>query len=64
MALALPPTHVFEGMRALMMQHTFRLDFMLYALLLNAVFLTIGFCVFHFFLRSARINGTLVQLGE
>lgn len=63
-ALALPPTHVFEGMRALMTQHVFRPDFLLYALLLNAVFLTVGFSVFHFFLRSARINGTLVQLGE
>ena len=63
-ALSLPPTHVFEGMRALMMEHTFRPDFLLYAVLLNAAFLSVGFAVFHLFLRSARINGTLVQLGE
>src|SRR5262244_2917753 len=34
-AWALPPTYVFEGMRALLIEHTFRLDLMLQALALN-----------------------------
>ena len=36
-AWALPPTYVFEGMRALLIEHTFRLDLMLEALALNVV---------------------------
>ena len=37
-AWALPPTYVFEGMRALLIDHIFRADLMLEALALNAVF--------------------------
>src|SRR5580700_4419730 len=39
-AWALPPTYVFEGMRALLIDHTFRLDLMLEALALNVVLFT------------------------
>src|SRR6202020_2134869 len=39
---ALPPTYVFEGMRALLIQHTFRPDLMLSALGLNVVFFAGG----------------------
>src|SRR5205085_577789 len=35
-AWSLPPTYVFEGMRALMTDHVFRADLMLEALVLNA----------------------------
>src|ERR1700677_26512 len=37
-AWALPPTYVFEGMRALLIDHTFRSDLMLEALGLNVLF--------------------------
>src|SRR3974390_2071929 len=37
-AWALPPTYVFEGMRALIIDHVFRADLMLEALCLNVVF--------------------------
>ena len=36
-AWSLPPTYVFEGMRALLIDHTFRADLMIQALALNVV---------------------------
>jgi ABC-2 type transport system permease protein len=63
-ALALPPTHVFEGMRSILLQHTFDAKELWWALGLNAVYLVAGYVTFSRFLASARVNGTLVQLGE
>ena len=63
-ALALPPTHVFEGMRAILLEHRFDANDLWWALGLNAVYLVIGYVVFSRFLSSARVNGTLLQLGE
>jgi ABC-2 type transport system permease protein len=63
-AEALPPTHVFEGLRALVLQGTFRSDEMLAAAGLNVVYVAISYFVFSHLLNSARRNGTLVQLGE
>lgn len=63
-ALALPPTHVFEGMRAILLHGTFEPSHLVWALGLNAVYLTVGVLVFRFFLRSAKVNGVLIQLGE
>ena len=37
-AWSLPPTYVFEGMRALLMEHLFRADLMIEAFLLNALY--------------------------
>lgn len=64
LALALPPTYVFEGLRALVLEHTFRGDYMLRALLLNVVYVMASYALFHSLLQSARKNGTLVQMGE
>ena len=64
LALALPPTYVFEGLRALVLEHTFRGDHMLHALVLNLVYLSASYGLFHALLQSARKNGTLVQMGE
>lgn len=61
---ALPPTYVFEGMRALLMQHVFRTDLMLSALALNAVLLVASFSAFLALLRSARRQGSLLASGE
>jgi hypothetical protein len=33
-------------------------------LALNAIYLVVGYVAFSYFLRSARINGSLLQLGE
>lgn len=63
-ALALPPTHVFEGMRSILLHHTFDAKELWWALGLNAVYLVAGYVTFSRFLASARVNGTLVQLGE
>jgi ABC-2 type transport system permease protein len=63
-AWALPPTYVFEGMRALLIDHTFHPDLMLDALGLNALFFAAGTFGFLKLLQSARRNGSLMQTGE
>jgi ABC-2 type transport system permease protein len=63
-AWALPPTYVFEGMRALVMQHVFRADLMVAAFALNAVYFGAGVVVFLQLLKSARRVGSLLQTGE
>ena len=63
-ALALPPTHVFEGLRALVLEGRFRADLMLTALALNALYLVAGLALFRHLIESARKAGTLVQMGE
>jgi ABC-2 type transport system permease protein len=63
-AWALPPTYVFEGMRALLIDHAFRADLMLEALALNAVLFAATALSFVALLGSARRNGSLLQTGE
>jgi ABC-2 type transport system permease protein len=63
-ALALPPTHVFEGMRSILLHGTFNANELWWALGLNAIYLLIGYMAFRWFLQRARINGSLLQLGE
>jgi ABC-2 type transport system permease protein len=63
-AWALPPTYVFEGMRALLIDHVFRGDLMLQALGLNVVLFAAASTAFMLLLRSARDQGTLLQGGE
>jgi ABC-2 type transport system permease protein len=63
-ALALPPTHVFEGMRSILLHNTLDTADLWWALALNAVYLIAGYATFSWFLNSARVNGTLLQLGE
>jgi ABC-2 type transport system permease protein len=64
LAWLLPPTYVFEGMRALLIEHTFRSDLMLWALSLNAVYFVAAIIAFLALLRSARTVGSLLQTGE
>jgi ABC-2 type transport system permease protein len=63
-AWALPPTYVFEGMRAVLTEHVFRTDLMLSALALNAVLLLASVAAFLALLRSARHAGSLLSSGE
>ena len=63
-AWALPPTYVFEGMRALVIDQTFRADLMIQALALNLVLFSAATCAFLALLASARRNGSLLQTGE
>jgi ABC-2 type transport system permease protein len=61
---SLPPTYVFEGMRTLLIEGTFRADLMLTALSLNAVLLVASFAAFLALLRSAKRQGSLLGGGE
>jgi ABC-2 type transport system permease protein len=63
-AWALPPTYVFEGMRALLIDHVFRADLMVVALAINAVLFIVSFAIFLGLLNSARRAGSLLQGGE
>ena len=63
-AWSLPPTYVFEGMRALLFDQTFRADLMIQALALNVVWFSLAVAAFLALLASARRNGTLMQTGE
>jgi ABC-2 type transport system permease protein len=60
----LPPTYVFEGMRALLIEHVFHADLMLEALALNVVFFVGAAAAFMALLKSARRSGALMQGGE
>jgi ABC-2 type transport system permease protein len=63
-AWMLPPTYVFEGMRALLVDKVFRSDLMLQALALNAVLFAASTIAFLALLQSARKHGTLLQGGD
>jgi ABC-2 type transport system permease protein len=64
MAWALPPTYVFEGMRALLIDHVFRADLMLEAFGLNLVFMAVAVAAFLRLVASARNQGSLLHTGE
>lgn len=64
LAWLLPSSHVFEGMRAVMFDHLFRLDHFLTASVQNLVYLATGVMVFLRAFRGARHRGTLLQIGE
>jgi ABC-2 type transport system permease protein len=63
-AWALPSTYVFEGMRAVLFTGTFRADYLVDALALNALYVTLGAAAFLFAFRDARRRGALLQMGE
>ena len=63
-ALVLPPTYVFEGMRALLIEHIFRADLMWRALGLNALWFGAGVFGFMRLLDASRRHGSLLQAGE
>jgi ABC-2 type transport system permease protein len=63
-AWSLPPTYVFEGMRALLIDRVFRAELMLQALALNALFFAAASLAFLALLNSARRQGSLLQTGE
>jgi ABC-2 type transport system permease protein len=63
-AWLLPPTYVFEGMRALLIDHSFRADLMIWAFALNVAYFIAAVIGFLALLRSARTVGSLMQSGE
>ena len=64
LSAAIPASYVFEGMRAVLIDHTVRLDLMLSGAALNIVWLAVGIGGFLIFHRQARERGMLLQVGE
>lgn len=64
LAMVLPSAHVFEGMRAVMFDHVFRLDHFIAAALLDVVYLAAGAVTFLWAFQRARRRGALLQMGE
>jgi ABC-2 type transport system permease protein len=60
----LPASYIFNGMRAVLIDHVVLADNLLYALGLNLVWLTAGVAGFLMFHARARERGMLLQLGE
>src|SRR3974390_3368389 len=60
----LPPTYVFEGLRALLSEQVFRADLMASALVINTGLLVASFAAFIALLNSARRHGSLLGGGE
>jgi ABC-2 type transport system permease protein len=63
-ALALPPTHVFEGMRAVLAEGVLRLDHLAAAALLNVLWIVAAALAFAALLDRAREAGSLLASGE
>src|SRR5579863_565140 len=63
-AWCLPPTYVFEGLRAAIVGHVFRADLMIEAFAINTVLLGASAFAFLRLLDSARRSGSLIQMGE
>lgn len=61
---ALPASHVFEGMRAILIDGVFRPNLMWTAGLLNILYLALGSLAFLAFFRRARTLGLILNLGE
>jgi ABC-2 type transport system permease protein len=63
-ALALPSSHVFEGMRAVVREHVFQWDSFVAAVGLNFLYLIAGLTLFLAAFHGARQRGLLLQMGE
>ena len=63
-ARCIPTSYVFEGMRALLLDNTFRLDMFMQALALNGVFMIVGVACYMWAIGYARKHGLLLQMGE
>jgi len=63
-AWALPPAHVFEGMRAILVENRIRADLALWAALLDILYLAGAAWFFLTCFARARRDGRLLQTGE
>ena len=63
-AVFIPATYVFEGMRALLINEVFRTDLMMKSFALNLVYLVVGVYIFFLSFQAARRHGLLLQSGE
>jgi len=63
-AWCFPTAYVFEGMRAVLFDGAFRLDYLLAAFGLDAIYIGIGSLILLWSFRHARHTGALLQMGE
>jgi len=63
-AWCLPTSHVFEGMRAVLLDGQFRWDYFWITVALNIAYLLAGIAVFIASFNGARKRGMLLQIGE
>lgn len=63
-AHAIPLSHVFEGMRSVLLHHTVPYRELMWAFLLNIVFLIVSIIVFTFVFRVAKKRGFLVRVWQ
>jgi ABC-2 type transport system permease protein len=63
-ALLLPSSYVFEGMRAVLFEQVFYKELLIKAMLLNVFYMSGGIAAFLLYFRAARVGGQLVHLGE
>jgi ABC-2 type transport system permease protein len=63
-ALTLPTTHVFEGMRAAVLQGEIRWDHLVAAFALNCVWMGGAILLFARQFHQARVRGALLSIGE
>lgn len=63
-SLAIPATHVFEGMRGALLEQRFDVGHLLAAMALNAVWLATAAALFAAVFRVARRRGLLLNVGE
>ncbi len=63
LAKMIPASHVFEGMRAVIMGAGLPVDHLLKASLLNAFYITLAIAFFHWNLRGVRQRGLLARIG-
>jgi ABC-2 type transport system permease protein len=59
-----PGSYIFNGMRAVLIQHVVRIEDLFIAAALDVVWLAIGASAFWMFHQRARERGMLLQLGE
>jgi ABC-2 type transport system permease protein len=63
-AHGVPTSYVFEGMRAVLLEHTFRSDLFVQAMAINAVYMAAGIAFYLLAIGYARKHGMLMQMGE
>lgn len=63
-SLAIPATHVFEGLRALVQDHVFAMQHMWAAFTLNCFYTLISLILLSWAFKAARRAGTLLQSGD
>ena len=63
-AYAIPASYVFEGMRGVLIDKTFRVDYLVIAAALNVVYFAAGVAAFLYCFKAARRRGLILQIGE